>query len=276
MGKNARRAGVVGLVLGASTALSAPGALAEEADPALAGSCEATLQGGSGQALTLDAGAPLNLPGVITVGTGSDSAPTGPGQRDPLLSLPVADLADALNVGDTPVVGDLATDQVCPGLQNTVNALSTATQSIAGGEQLDPPPPGDQETPPADENPAPGTPDPGTPAPGGPAPAPDTPVPGAEGGVVPVSFVPADFFAGSGLTAVTPPLDALIQPGAVAPAAPGLVPPPETEPPLVTQNSGTAEAMPESAAPARLPLIIAVFALALVAAALTRAWMRRA
>jgi len=268
MGKIARRAGVVGLVLGASAVLTAPGAFADEADPALAGSCEGTLRDDSGQALTLNAGAPLNLPGAVTVGTGSDSAPTGTEQGGPLLSLPVADLAKALRVGDTPLVGDLATDQLCPGLQNTVNALSATTQSLAAGKRLVPPAPDAPEEPgePGAETPSP--------APGPDAPEQPVPTPGSGGGIVPASNLD-DFLAGSGLS-LTPPLADLLQPGVVAPPAPALVPPAETEPPVVTQNSGTAEAMPESAAPARLPLIIAVFALAVVAAALTRTWMRRA
>ncbi|MDQ0378274.1 hypothetical protein [Amycolatopsis thermophila] len=267
MRKTARRAAIAGLVLGASALLTAPGAVADEADPALAGSCGATLQKDPGHALTLDAGAPLNLPGALTAGTGSDSAPTGPDQRDPMVSLPVADLLKALDVGDAPVAGDVATHQLCPGVQNTANALSAATQSLLSGERLSPPPAGDpgHEVPPP---PAGGTPAPGTPAPG-------TAAPGGAGGVVPVSFFPGGFVIGSWPAAPSPPLPAMVQPGIVPPAAPALVPPAGTEPPLVTQNSGTAEAMPESSAPARLPLIIAVFALALVAAALTRAWTRR-
>ncbi|MEV5296382.1 hypothetical protein [Amycolatopsis methanolica] len=262
MGKTARRAGVAGFVLALSVTLAAPGAFAEEADPALAGSCGATLRDQPGDALTLDVGAPLDQPGVLTVGTGSESAPTGPDQRDPLLALPVADLAKALGVGDAPVVGDLAAEQLCPGVQGTVNTLSAATQSVVSGEPLDPP----------------SRPTPGRPAPGAPQPSQDvTPVlPAVNGGIVPASFVTGGLPAASGIAPPTPPLSALIQPGVVPPAAPGLVPPAGTEPPLVTQNSGTAEAMPSSAAPARLPLIIAVFALAVVAAALTRAWMRRA
>lgn len=263
MRKSVRRAGVAGFVLAVSATLSAPGAMADEADPALAGSCDATLRDGSGQALTLDAGAPLDQPGVVTVGTGSDSAPTGPDQRKPLVPLPVTDLAKVLRLGDTPVVGDLATDQVCPGAQNTVNALSRVTQSVVSGEQLDPPSTGEPAPQPGAPTPPPGTPAPGT----------TSPAPGANGAIVPASFVPGEFLPGSGIA--PPSLSALIQPGAVAPAAPGLVPPPGT-PPVVTQNSGTAEAMPSTTAPARLPLIIAVFALAIVAAALTRSWMRRA
>ncbi|GHF11126.1 hypothetical protein GCM10017786_51040 [Amycolatopsis deserti] len=265
MGKTARRAGVAGFVLALSATLTAPAAFAEEADPALAGSCDATLRDEPGKALTLDAGAPLDQPGVLTVGTGSESAPTGPDQRGPLLPLPVADLAKALNLGDAPVVGDLATEQLCPGVQGTVNTLSAATQSLVSGKPLDPPSTGD---------PSPGEPQPGeqTPAPG----TPGTPAPGATGGIVPASFVTGGFLIGSGIIPSTTPLSALIQPGVVPPAAPALVPPAGTEPPLVTQNSGTAEAMPSSSVPDRLPLIIAVFALAIVAAALTRAWMRRA
>ncbi|NIH86340.1 hypothetical protein [Amycolatopsis granulosa] len=265
MRKTARRAGVAGFVLAASATLTAPGALADPADPALAGSCGATLRDEPGHALTLDAGAPLNQPGVVTVGTGTDSAPTGPDQRGPLLPLPVADLAKTLRVGDAPVLGDLAAEQVCPAAQHTVNALSALTQNLTSGGQPDPPAPAGR---PAPGQPVPGGGTPGTPAPGTPAPRPAV-------GTVPVSFVAGGFLAGAGI-APPAPLSALTRLGAVAQAAPDVLPPAGTEPPLVTQNPGAAEAMPSVPAPGRLPLIIAVFALAIVATALTRAWLRRA
>ncbi|NIH77720.1 hypothetical protein [Amycolatopsis viridis] len=267
MRKTARRAGVAGFVLAASATLTAPGALADPAGPALAGSCGATLRDEPGHALTVDAGAPLGQPGVVTVGTGTDSAPTGPDQRGPLLPLPVADLAKALRVGDAPVVGDLATEQVCPAAQHTVNALSTVTQDLTSGEQ--PAPPAGRPAP-GGATPAPGTTAPGTPAPN--TAAPNTPAPGPGAGTVPVSFVTGGFLAGAGITSPAA-LSALTR---TAPAAPEVLPPAGTEPPLVTQSSGAAEAMPAVPVPDRLPLIIAVFALAIVATALTRAWLRRA
>jgi len=46
-------------------------------------------------------------------------------------------------------------------------------------------------------------------------------------------------------------------------------------PVVVADRSGTAEALPASNAPARLPLLLAVLALAIVAAALIRTWLRR-
>jgi hypothetical protein len=268
MGKTVNRVSAVSFLIAVSAALVPPSANAETADPALAGSCAGTIRADSGEALTLDAGAPVNAAGEVTVGTGTNSARTGDERREPLVSLPVADAAQNLRVGELPVVGDPATDVLCSTAQNTVNTLSAATESLISGEQKDPPP---AARPPATP---PGTP-PSVPAP----PAPQPP-----GGVTPVQ-------PGAGNSVVFPvlianPLGATVPEssvstelplGGVAPAAPGLNPPSNSIPPeVIAQNSGTAEALPApSATPARLPLLIAVFALAVVAAALVRSWMRR-
>lgn len=266
MGKTANRIGALGVLAAAAAVLLLPGtASADTADPAIAGSCDATLRdGGSGQALTVDAGAPLNAPNAVAVGTGSDSA------NKPALSLPVADLAKTLNVGGLPVVGAPLTDTVCPGVQNTVNALSATTQGLVAGKPKEPP------APPATTPPAPIT----SPSPQ----PPTTPVPGTGTGT------PADSatrppsggiqLVGLPLTGTTPQnvtdLSALIAPGAVAPAAPGVIPPTGTGPGIVNQNSGTAEALQASSnAPAKLPLLLAAIALALVAAALSKIWIGR-
>jgi hypothetical protein len=46
------------------------------------------------------------------------------------------------------------------------------------------------------------------------------------------------------------------------------------QPNVVAEDSGTAEALPESNPPERLPLLLAVLGLVIVAALLARAWMR--
>jgi hypothetical protein len=263
MGKVASRIAALGFLV-VSAALALPmSASADQADPALAGSCGATLQNGSGQALTLDAGAPVNAPGVVTLGTGSDSATIGPAQHKPLLALPLADAVKALNLGALPVVGDTATTVICPGAQNTVNALSATTQSLIAGKPKEPAPPA-------------GTPGPKPPAPQPPAqpvPAPVVPSSATSDTGATTEFVSYPL----GFTAPAPvsDLSALIGTGAVVPAAPGVVPFSGTSP--VAQESGTAQAMPvASTAPAKLPLLLAAVALALVAAALAQVWLRRA
>jgi len=273
MGKTANRIGALGL-LAATAAILFPGtASADTADPAIAGSCDATLrQNGTGQALTVDAGAPINAPNTLSLGTGSDSASTGKeAAKDPALSLPVADLTKNLNVGDLPLVGGPVTDTVCPGAQNTVNALSATTQGLIQGKPLEPAPP--QQTPP------PGTPSPSPSPEPSPSPGAGTPVSTSPAGGQPSGSIQlASFPLGGAFPVGSTDLSALIAPGAIAPSAPGLVPPSGTVPgpPIVNQNSGTAEALPASSnEPAKLPLILAAVALALVVAALSKTWLRR-
>ena len=269
MGKTANRFGALGLLAAAAAVLMLPGtATADTADPAIAGSCDGTLRDGSvGQALTVDAGAPLNGPNKVTVGTGSDSANSGSGAAaKPLLTLPVADLTQGLNVGDLPVVGAPVTDTVCPGAQSTVNALSATTQSLIAGKPLQPAPPA--ATPPPASKPSPQP--PSTPAPGAGTPVDPSSTP-ANNGIQLVSL-PANVL--NPLSAAD--LSALIAPGAIAPSAPGLVPPTGTGPGIVNQNSGTAQALPASSSTTdKLPLLLAAIAFALVAATLSKVWIRR-
>jgi hypothetical protein len=275
MGKSVFRLGVLG-VTAVCTALTLPGtASAGPADPTLTGSCDGTLKGNSGQALTLDAGAPLNQPGKLTVGLGSNAAPAGPDSKAPLVPLPVGDAAKALGVGSAPVVGDLATGAACPAVQNTVNAVGAAPQALlSGGKKNQPPPPAPE--PPKNPPPAPKPPN----GPSNPVP----PVPGSQDGPVLGSSGPqpvltafplvGSFSATSPLA--TPLLVPPIAPGTMVPPGPPSLSSPESVPPKVAAtNSGTAEALPTATPPARLPLLLAVLALAVVAAALVRTWMRR-
>lgn len=268
MGKTGNRLAALGFLAALTMLAVLPGtaaaASADPADPALAGSCEPTLRPVPGRALTLDAGAPVDLPGILTMGTGagtvagtgSPSAPADPGQNAPLLSLPLADTARTLGAGSLPAVGPLVTDEVCPGLQNEVNALSAATQSLLSG-------------PPRVPAPRPAQPAPRPSAGSTPPPAPPTQDSGNSG--MPL--------AGHPLTRVPPtpaaPLLASLGRGTTAPAALHLVPPTRTTPNTLDHDSGSAEAMLASPAPARLPLLLAAIALALVGAALAQVWLGR-
>jgi hypothetical protein len=261
MGKTANRLGALGFFVAASAVLLLPGtASADTADPMIAGSCDATLRNEPGQALTVDTGAPVNAPGVLTVGTGTDSAPVGPAQTPPLLSVPLADAARTLGVGNLPVVGPAVTDMVCPGVQNTANALSAATQSLVSGQDKQPAPP--SSTPPAAPKP-PAEPSPVPVAPSAPA----GPATGLQFISYPVNLTPP--VAAGFLTPVTQ--------AAIAPAAPALTPPTGTAPTVAgPDNVGSAQAMPASSAtPAKLPLLLAAVALALAGAALAHTWLRR-
>jgi hypothetical protein len=62
----------------------------------------------------------------------------------------------------------------------------------------------------------------------------------------------------------------LVQAPVIAQIIPG-----EQVPTVDEQKSGTAEALPGVTPPAKLPMLLAVLALAIVAAALVRAWIRR-
>jgi hypothetical protein len=260
MGKNAqwfytKRFCAVGFAVAASATLAFPGSAF--ADDTLSGSCATTLEGARAQGLALDLGAPLNVPGLLTVGL--DAQNGGARQEGaPLLSLPVGDTVRGLGLGKVPVV-----TEACTGLQGTVNALGDTTQTLLGGKQ-----PGNPGQPPTE----PGTPptNPGTP--------PANPGPGNEVGPV-VTGPNGDLDAIAGVF-----ISAAFVPGGLgAPVIIPIVPPGQAPiigeagvaPVVIADRSGTAEAMPASNAPARLPLLLAVLALAIVAAALIRTWLRR-
>ncbi|HKS45277.1 MAG TPA: hypothetical protein VJT49_09200 [Amycolatopsis sp.] len=184
--------------------------------------------GDSGESLALDAGTPVDAPGVLTVGTGSAGRAT--------VSLPLADAAKILNVGSAPVAGPVATKIVCPTGQDAVNTLSSVTQGVLGAK------PGIPGTPPGSFQPPAGAPKPGT----GAAPGDDT-----------RSSALASFpLAGTTDSATARETARLTEPGATAR---------EVRPPLVVENSRSAQAAAE-ASPAKLPLLLATFALVLVAA----------
>jgi hypothetical protein len=274
MGKNARRISVAGFVLAASLVLAFPGiSVAAGTAPVITGSCQDTLQGktakdASALGLTLDAGAALNAPGTLTVGLDSAPAATGPAKKAPLVTLPVGDVVKSLGVGTAPVAGDLATSTVCPAVQGAANGVGDATQGlIKGAEPFVPP-----ETPPSNPPQDPGVP---------PAPQPGSPNPGNHTG--PIQTVPGDSTPGSNAIA------GIFIGGALLPgnlAAPVIIPiVPLGQGPNVGQDGGgspviadrarTAQALPASSPQARLPLLLAVLLLAVVAAALVRTWIRR-
>jgi hypothetical protein len=262
MGKNAqwfhtKRFCMVGFAVAASATLAFPGSAS--ADDTVSGSCATTLEGARAMGLTLDLGAPLTMPGRLTVGL--DSQHAGVRQESaPLLSLPVGDAVRGLGVGKVPVV-----TEACTGVQNTVNAVGDTTQKLLGGNR-----PGSPGRPPTGPGAPGGPPNPVTP--------PAKPVPGNEVGPV-VTGPNGSLDAISGVF-----INAAFAPGGLgAPVIIPIVPPGQAPivgeagapPVVIADRSGTAEALPASSAPARLPLLLAVLALALVAAALIRTWLRR-
>lgn len=269
MGKHVARITALGFTLAASAAFAAPGVASAASSPTLGGDCAATLQNGQARSgpngLLLDAGAPLNSPDRLTVGL--DSSAKNTNGSAPLLTLPVGDTVRALGLGDVPVVGDAAAKVVCPVAQGTVNAVGNTTQSIlqdAGAPQL-PVPPGTPPPPPP-QQPTPPTTPPGQTPPGPTSPGDSLgPVLTGAGG----AGLPGDAISGVFTNAALLP-GSLVQVPVIAQIIPG-----EQVPTVDEQKSGSAEALPGVTPPAKLPMLLAVLALAIVAAALVRAWIRR-
>ncbi|WP_181777295.1 hypothetical protein [Amycolatopsis pittospori] len=262
MGKTAGRITALGFALSVSAGLAFPtiAMAAEEPNPTLSGECAATLQNGkAANGLVLDAGAPLNSPEALTVGLDS-KAKTAEG-RKPLLSLPVGDVVKATGLTDN-AVGDLAAKGLCPPVQGTVNAVGNLTQGVV--EQV----PGVPEVPPGPKPPE----DPKPPQPEPPKP----PAPGGPGSELPVESDPGsstgiggDSIAGViGNAALLP--GNFVQAPVITEIIPGEVPPPTVD----EKDTGNAQAVQAPVTPAKLPLLLAVLALAVVAAALVRAWLR--
>ncbi|RSN58973.1 hypothetical protein DMH01_23570 [Amycolatopsis sp. WAC 04182] len=261
MGKTAGRITAWGFALSVTAGLAFPmtATAAEEPNPTLSGDCAATLQNGkSADGLVLDAGAPLNSPEALTVGLDS-KAKTAQG-RKPLLSLPVGDLVRPTGLTDN-AVGDLAAQGVCKPAQGTVNALGNLTQDVT----KDVPPVVQPPSPRPPEDPKP--PQPPTPGPG---------QPGGPGSELPVQTGPGsstgiggDSIAGLISNAALLP-GSFVQAPVITEIIPGEVPPPTVD----EKDAGNAQAIQAPVAPAKLPLLLAVLALAVVAAALVRAWLR--
>ncbi|WP_340685788.1 hypothetical protein LCL61_05240 [Amycolatopsis coloradensis] len=261
MGKTAGRITAWGFALSVTAGLAFPmtATAAEEPNPTLSGDCAATLQNGkSADGLVLDAGAPLNSPEALTVGLDS-KAKTAEG-RKPLLSLPVGDLVKTTGLTDN-AVGDLAAQGVCKPAQGTVNAVGNLTQEVT----KDAPPIVKPPSPRPPEDPKP--PQPPTPGPG---------QPGGPGSELPVQTGPGsstgiggDSIAGVISNAALLP-GSFVQAPVITEIIPGEVPPPTVD----EKDAGNAQAIQAPVAPAKLPLLLAVLALAVVAAALVRAWLR--
>ncbi|HET6289175.1 MAG TPA: hypothetical protein VFG15_20810 [Amycolatopsis sp.] len=279
MGKTAGRITAWGFALSVTAGLAFPmtATAAEEPHPTLSGECDATLQNGkSGNGLVLDAAAPLGSPEALTVGLDS-KAKTAEG-RKPLLSLPVGDLVKATGLTDN-AVGDLAAQGVCQPAKGAVNAVGNLTQGVADELPLPEVPEPPRPEPP---NPQPPNPNPEPPQPEPPKPEPPKPGPGQPGGpdrVLPVETGPGSSTGIGGDSIAGVISNAALLPGSfvqapvitqIVPGVPGEVPPPTVD----EEDTGNAQAMPAPVAPARLPLLLAVLALAVVAAGLVRAWLR--
>lgn len=263
MGKTAGRITALGFALSVSAGLAFPtfAMAAEGPNPTLSGKCAATLQNGeTADGLVLDGGAPLGSPEALTVGLDS-KAKTAEG-RKPLLSLPVGDLVKATGLTDNEV-GDLVAQGVCPPAQGAVNAVGNLTQGVV------------DQVPGVPEIPRPPKPEPPKPEP----PKPEPPKPGQPGG--PGSELPVESGPGSSTGIGGDSIAGVISNAALLPGnfvqapviteiIPGEVPPPTVD----EKDTGNAQAVQAPVAPAKLPLLLAVLALAVVAAALVRAWLR--
>ncbi|MEV4600353.1 hypothetical protein AB0K15_23485 [Amycolatopsis sp. NPDC049253] len=276
MGKHAARITTLGIAVALpvfSAALTLPATASADPSPTLDGDCSATLQNGkSGNGLSLDAGAPLNAPDRLTVGL--DSKAKQSDGSNPLFTLPVGDVVRTLGVGEVPVVGDAATNAVCPLAQNTANGVGNATQSLVSGVTKPVVPPADN--PPGDNPPGtpPGTPPGGPGGPGGPG-EPGTPGSSLDPVITGSGDLSGlDSMAGIFTNAAMLPSGLVQAPPVITQVIPGQLPPDQV-PTVDAKKSGTAQALPAVTPPAKLPMLIAVLALAIVAAALVRAWLRR-
>ncbi|MFJ8910719.1 hypothetical protein [Amycolatopsis sp. NPDC102389] len=259
MGKTAGRITAWGFALSVTAGLAFPmtATAAEEPSPTLSGDCGSTLQNGkSADGLVLDAGAPLGSSETLTVGLDS-KAKTAEG-RKPLLSLPVGDVVKATGLTDNQA-GDLVAQGVCKPAQGAVNAVGNLTQGVA--EELPLP---EVPKPPKPEPPKPEPPKPGPGQPGGPGS--ELPVETAPGSSTGIG---GDSIAGLISNAALLPGN-FVQAPVITEIIPGQVPPPTVD----EKDTGNAQAVQAPVTPAKLPLLLAVLALAVVAAALVRAWLR--
>ncbi|MEC3974682.1 hypothetical protein [Amycolatopsis sp. H20-H5] len=268
MGKNAGRITVFGFAMAVSAAVAFPmtAMAADSPSPTLSGDCDATLQNGkTGDGLTLDAGAPLNAPNRLTVGLDSKAKSSRDG-RSPLLTLPVGDVVRGLGVGEVPVVGDAAANTVCPAAQSVVNGVGNGTQGLLQ-PIVKPPvvvPPNDPTEPPIPIPPNP-------PKPGEPGNQIDPVVTGPGGSAGSGGDALSGIFTGNALLPAN-----FVQAPVITTVIPGQTVPLDGQVPTVDeQKSGSAQALPAAMTPAKLPLLLAVLALAVVAAALVRVWLRR-
>jgi hypothetical protein len=216
--------------------------------------------------LTVDAGAALTVPGVLTLGLDAEPA-KAPANVDkaPLLAVPLGDAMKTLGLGNTPVAGDLVAQTVCPAVQDAANVAGNTTQTVLKVAEAVVQPvkfPGHAPR-------VPGVP---------PASPPVTP--GAGDQIGPIQTVPGSSTSGVDATSGIFIGGTLLPGNVAAPEVIPVFPPGQTlgadgVPPTVANRAGTVQALPASPSPARLPLLLAVLALAVVAAALVRTWIHR-
>jgi hypothetical protein len=264
MGKNARRICAAGFAIAASVTLSVPGTSAASPAPVVAGSCQDTLQGKTATGLTVDVGAAVTVPGVLTLGLDAEPATASANMdKAPLVSLPVGDAMKNVGLGNTLVAGDFAAQTVCPVVQDAANVVGNTTQTVLkSAEAVVPPLP--------------------VKSPGHAPQVPSVPpaAPGSGDQIGPIQTVPGSPTSGvdaiSGIFIGGTLLPGNIAAPVVIPVLPtGQTPGADGVPPTVANRAGSAQALPASTPPARLPLMLAVLALAVVAAALVRTWIRR-
>lgn len=264
MGKNARRI----LVLGFSMAvLTMPAfSLSVSADEILAGHCGTALHDTRGPGVAPGPDAALTVPN--NVGDGGDPATTTNGRQ----AVPPALNTDkALGLNKLPVV-----DRLCAALQGAVDAVGHTTKGLLSGQTTSQQPnPGEPEH--TSGNPDPRPMDPTHPVPAAPAPEqPAGPAPSGSGtgvGIDGGKAISGIFSGGAFLPGniAAPVIAPSVPPG----QAPALSQHDDLAPVVLAERAATAQALPVSNPPARLPLLVAVLTLSIVGAALVRTWIRR-
>lgn len=244
---------------------------ADSSVPTAAGSCAATMATADTDDLTVDAGAPLGTPGVLDIGLGSSAQGTGGADDQTLVSLPVGDTVDALGVAEVSAVAEPLTEG-CESVKATLNSVGEQAQKVlwvskpAAVEPApsdDPSEPSENNTDNTDDSGTDGTDDP---------PVADGSVPGISEGVTPVSYV------------TTPqPASAPLPAAPLATVDISALPPAPTDLDLHSRdqasgdgNVGRGDALPVSdQAESRIPFLLAVALIAVVAAVLIRRLMAR-
>lgn len=229
--------------------------------PAVLGDCDATLAGADGEAITVDAGAVLDQAGTLDVGLGSTA------QSGSLITLPVEDAVELLGADDAGALTEVAADG-CETVKLALNSTAISTQSLLPG--------GDEPNQPGENTPEPGNP--------GDDPA-DNPGEEADGDAgesvqgytqepAGPRFSPVGYsmpMAGALPEVRLPPIEAM----GTLPFGPSLGMDPRS-PRGDQHNSGLAESLPLSTdRTTKVPYVLAVITLAVVAATLVRRWMIR-
>lgn len=284
--QHGKRVGATGVVLATTVAatFAFPSAAAGVEEVRLIkGECEHTLKDASGQPLTVNLGLLGNIStgavGSLLGGLGIDQDNVVVDSLGQICDTAVQPVKSATNNVSTNVAGFVEdpVGSTAGAIEDPAGTVNDITDDVLPGDSGGGPGDGDG----SGEDPGGNTPPPGggdgsgDAAPG--AGSGDDTIGGGGGALPPVQAgQPVSVAAVAPLAPITVPPAAAI-PQVAPPQAPDLgQPQPDSgRAPVVTEESGRAQALPPAEAPNRLPMLLAVIALVLVIAGLARSWLRR-